>query len=57
MDSLIVAIMLSAHPVPAPVVRNVEIIKPEIIAPVPTRDVVASRAANIWDLDDGTDAQ
>lgn len=57
MDSLMVAIMLSTHPVPVPVVRNVEIIKPEIIAPIRTRDVVASRAANIWNLEDGTDEQ
>ena len=57
MDSLMVAIMLSTHPIPAPVVRNVEIIKPEIIAPIPTRDVVASRSANIWNLEDGTDEQ
>lgn len=57
MDSLMVAIMLSTHPVPVPVVRNVEIIKPEIIAPIPMRDVVASRAANIWNLEDGTDEQ
>lgn len=51
MDSLLVAIMLSAHTVPEPVVRNAEIRKPEIIASIPTREPVEVKPANIWDVE------
>ena len=51
MDSLLVAIMLSTHSVPVPVVRDVEIIKPEIIASIPTREPVEVKPANIWDME------
>lgn len=51
MDSLLVAIMLSTHTVPVPVVRNVEIIKPGIVASIPTRELVEVKPANIWNAE------
>ena len=48
MDSLMVAIMLSIHSVPAPVVRNVAIKPPEAVASIPTREEVEIKAPNIW---------
>ena len=51
MDSLLVAIMLSVHTVPVPVVRNVEIIKPENVASIPTSEPAEVKPANIWDVE------
>lgn len=48
MDSLMVAIMLSIHSVPEPVVRNVAIKPPECVASIPTREETKIKTPNIW---------
>ena len=48
MDSLMIAIMLSTHSVPAPVVRNVAIKPPECVASIPTREEVEIKSPNVW---------
>ena len=55
MDSLMIAIMLSIHSVPVPVVRNVAIKPPECVASIPMREETEIKAPNVWDMEGGTD--
>lgn len=51
MDSLMVAIMLSTHPIPVPVVRDVAILPPPTSEAIQTRDEIAAKTPDIWDVE------
>ena len=51
MDSLLVAIVLSMHAVPAPVVRDVAILPPPTSEAIQTRDEIAATTPDIWDVE------